>query len=175
MQDEPAPTLALVADDGQIAVIADAPHDTPNGQWLPIVDTPKPPDTDTDTYVYTLQLVAGVPTVVWVQQPLSVEEQTARRRAANDTVLRERIRQALDGDAAAITASTTGLIATFTALPDDLTGSTVAQALTAIGQNRQAIDWLIGRNLAHERQLAALIRLVVAADLLDTTDDTETP
>jgi hypothetical protein len=72
--------FALITGDGRIAVVAAGPHASPNGRWLPLIDTPKPPDTATHTHVYTLQLIDGEPTVVWVQREWTTAELAAANR-----------------------------------------------------------------------------------------------
>lgn len=46
--------------------------------YLPVVDAARPADTATDTYERSVDLVAGVPTVVWTPRPWSTEELAAR-------------------------------------------------------------------------------------------------
>jgi hypothetical protein len=164
-------TYALVVDD-MIAVLAARPHTAANGEWHEVATTPRPADTPTSTFDQTIQVVDGLPAMVWVERFFTAEELTDLRRGGNQADLLAKARAALAGNEAAITAATTGPVASFVALPDSLTGATLPQAVAAIGQNRQAIDWLIARDVAHERQLAALIRLIVGADLLDTVDGT---
>jgi hypothetical protein len=54
----------------------------PHG-WLPIVTAARPPDTDTDTHDYSIQLVDGVPTEVWTQRPWGQVELDAQEANAN--------------------------------------------------------------------------------------------
>ena len=49
--------------------------------WFEVVETPRPPDTDTTTVVHSIQLVNGIPTVVWVpiaREPGEVSEKAAK-------------------------------------------------------------------------------------------------
>lgn len=106
---------------------------------------------------------------------VAAHDQTQARLANADT-LTTQARTAIAGNQAAITAATTGQIATFKALTDTITG-TLATTQTAVGQNRQAIDWCIDQILRLERQNIALIRtlgqiLPALTDLLDTLDGT---
>lgn len=100
----------------------------------------------------------------------------AQARLANADTLATQARTAITGNQAAITAATTGQIATFKALTDTITG-TLATTQTAVGQNRQAIDWCIDQITRLQRQNIALIRtlgqiLPALTDLLDTLDGT---
>jgi hypothetical protein len=54
---------------------------------LPVVDTPQPADTATHTFDRSVQLVAGVPTVVWTQRAWTADELTSRTRAINNAAL----------------------------------------------------------------------------------------
>jgi hypothetical protein len=64
---------------------------------LPVVDTPRPADTDTATFVRSVELVAGVPTVVWVERLFTADELAARAAAVNAATMRAEVDQALDG------------------------------------------------------------------------------
>ena len=55
--------------------------------WLPVVETPRPPDTETDTTDYLVVLVDGLPTEVWEPRPKTPAEVDAATRAANSTEL----------------------------------------------------------------------------------------
>jgi len=54
----------------------------PHG-WAPIVTTPRPPDTATTTYEYSVQLVDGAPTEVWTERPKTSDEIAADEATAN--------------------------------------------------------------------------------------------
>jgi hypothetical protein len=64
---------------------------------LPVVDVDQPADTDTHTFERSIELVAGVPTVVWTQRAWTADELAARTAAANETTIRAEVDQALDG------------------------------------------------------------------------------
>ena len=49
--------------------------------WYAVADTTRPDDTPTTTHTRTVELVAGVPTVVWTERPLTDDEQFARQQA----------------------------------------------------------------------------------------------
>jgi hypothetical protein len=74
---------------------------------LPVVDTPRPADTATHTTERSVELVAGVPTVVWTSRPWTAEELAARTAEANATLMRADVDQALDGLRAIINSSGT--------------------------------------------------------------------
>jgi hypothetical protein len=59
--------------------------DTRPPGWLPVVTTPRPPDTATDTHDYSVALVGGVPTEVWTPRPWTPVELEGREAAANTT------------------------------------------------------------------------------------------
>lgn len=51
--------------------------------WHEVADTPRPADDTTDTYLRTLDLVDGSPTVVWVAQRKPLERVVAELAAVN--------------------------------------------------------------------------------------------
>jgi hypothetical protein len=64
---------------------------------LPVVNTEQPANTATHTTERSVDLVAGVPTVVWTSRPWTADELAARTRDANDLTMRAEVDQALDG------------------------------------------------------------------------------
>jgi len=64
--------------------------------WVPVVETPRPADTATDTSVLTHELVEGLPTQVWVVRPWTAEELTAQQEAATAAAQAEADRAILD-------------------------------------------------------------------------------
>jgi hypothetical protein len=54
---------------------------------LPVVDVERPADTDTHTTTRSVELVAGVPTVVWTPRPWAADELADRARAVNAATL----------------------------------------------------------------------------------------
>ena len=67
----------------------------PHG-WLEVVTTPRPPDTDTITHDYSVELVAGVPTEVWTSRPKTPDEVAAAESSANTTQMRTESDEAVD-------------------------------------------------------------------------------
>jgi hypothetical protein len=67
----------------------------PHG-WEPITTTPRPPDTETTTHDYTLQLVDGVPTEVWTERPKTQPEVDAAEAAVNTTQMVAESDEAVD-------------------------------------------------------------------------------
>lgn len=64
--------------------LADAPVELQRATgWVEVADTPRPDDTDTHTHDRSVELVKGVPTVVWVERAWTETEVEARERAAN--------------------------------------------------------------------------------------------
>lgn len=55
--------------------------------WYQVVEVARPADTATDTFQRTVELVNGVPTVVWTQRPWTTEELAARTAFANQATL----------------------------------------------------------------------------------------
>jgi hypothetical protein len=64
---------------------------------LPVVNTEQPANTATHTTERSVDLVAGVPTVVWTSRPWTADELATRTRDANDLTMRAEVDQALDG------------------------------------------------------------------------------
>ena len=144
--------------------------------WHPLTTTTRPTDTPTTTTDRCIVNQAGTWTETWTVRAWTTDELTAQARLANADTLTTQARTAIAGNQAAITAATTGQIATFKALTDTITG-TLANTQTAVGQNRQAIDWCIDQITRLQRQNIALIRtlgqiLPALTDLLDTLDGT---
>lgn len=106
-------------------------------QWTPsdlaacglaeIVETTRPDDTPTLTHDRTVELVAGAPTVVWVQRAKTAEEQTGTTRVANRAAL-------LTQAANAIATNTT-----FLAIASPTNAQTLAQVRALSRQNRVLI------------------------------------
>jgi hypothetical protein len=67
----------------------------PHG-WLPIVRTERPPDTDTTTHAYSLELVDGVPTEVWTPRPWTPEELGSQEAAVNTQTMVAESDEAVD-------------------------------------------------------------------------------
>jgi len=94
----------IIVDIGNRPLGADA-----GGQWLepltdanahlagyfPVTETPRPADTDTTTHDRTVELVNGVPTVVWTPRAWTADEQTARQADTNRTTVDAAITAAL--------------------------------------------------------------------------------
>lgn len=74
--------------------LPDAPVDLQHATgWYEVVDTPRPPETATDTTDRTLSLVGGVPTVTWVQRPKTAEEIAADEARANHSAIVDNLNQ----------------------------------------------------------------------------------
>jgi hypothetical protein len=67
----------------------------PHG-WLPIVITDRPPNTDTITHDYSVELVDGVPTEVWTERPKTEDELLNEEKVANTTQLVSESEEAVD-------------------------------------------------------------------------------
>jgi hypothetical protein len=76
-----------------------------NGEWteaeaaacgyLPVVTTPRPPDTDTTTHDYAVVLISGVPTEQWTARPKTPDEITAATYAENEEGITADLEQAI--------------------------------------------------------------------------------
>lgn len=68
--------------------------------WYQVVQTPRPADTETHTHDRSVELVGGVPTVVWTQREWAPDEIAAQQRVTNTDTVRTRAAQALVSNAA---------------------------------------------------------------------------
>ena len=64
--------------------------------WLPLVETPRPVDTADATHDYTVEVVAGQPTVVWRARSKTAEEKAADESSANTATMRTESGEAVD-------------------------------------------------------------------------------
>ena len=67
----------------------------PHG-WLPVTHVDRPPDTATDTFDYSLDLVDGQPTEAWTQRPWTQAELDAQAAQANTTQMVEEQDESVD-------------------------------------------------------------------------------
>ena len=51
--------------------------------WLPVTTVERPPDTETTTHDYTVELVAGTPTETWTERPKTPDETASAEASAN--------------------------------------------------------------------------------------------
>ena len=63
--------------------------------WFQVTDTTRPADTVTERYERSVDLVAGVPTVVWSAVAKTVEEQAAEAAEAAAVIERQQARNAI--------------------------------------------------------------------------------
>jgi hypothetical protein len=56
--------------------------------WFPLVTVDRPADTETTTFDRTVELVAGLPTVVWTERPKTQAELDAAAAAAASSIRR---------------------------------------------------------------------------------------
>ena len=64
--------------------------------WLPVTATPRPPDTDTITYDYSVTVVDGVPTETWTERPKTPDEIAGAEASANVTQMVDESAEAVD-------------------------------------------------------------------------------
>jgi hypothetical protein len=101
--------------------------------WRPVTDVAKPADTGTDTYDRSLQLLAGVPTVVWTQRPWTQAELDSRTADTNRTTIVEQATTALTDNA------------TFIAIATPTTAQNAAQIKALTRQVNKLIRLAIGK------------------------------
>ena len=63
--------------------------------WLPVTDTPRPDDTADTTHDYSMQVVDGLPAVVWTPRPKTPEELADEAAAAKEQTLRQQAHDSL--------------------------------------------------------------------------------
>lgn len=142
--------------------------------WWAVVDAARPADTPTTTWDRTLELVDGVPTVVWVERPKTAGEIAAETAAANSATLTGQV-----GDNVATLLTTVATYSTVIGNGSDPAGTTSLQALGNISnanlmtaQNMKALIGFVldlarqGKTVA--RQDIRIARLV--AGELDSVD-----
>jgi hypothetical protein len=132
---------------------------------LPVVDVERPADTATHTTERSVELVAGVPTVVWTPRPWTADELAARTRTANTAALTDL--QVLEAKIAEIK--------TFLTDPDVVAAENQpnATALTAQQQNRfnKAVARQLRRNANMDVRLFRYVFGQLHATLLDDVAD----
>ena len=64
--------------------------------WYEVVTVPRPPDTETTTYDYSVELVAGVPSEVWTERPKTPDEIAGAEASANTTQMVAESDEAVD-------------------------------------------------------------------------------
>jgi hypothetical protein len=100
--------------------------------YVEVVATPRPADTDTVTYDRTLELVDGVPTVVWVQRAYTDGETASKVESSNAAQIRTAAGNALDGNR------------TFLAIQSPTNAQVVAQVRALTRQNQGLIRLTLG-------------------------------
>lgn len=133
--------------------------------WHPLTTTTRPTDTPTTTTDRSVVNQAGAWTETWTVRAWTTDELTAQARLANADTLTTQARTAIAGNQAAITAATTGQIATFKALTDTITG-TLATTQTAVRATESAYETYLA--LTQLAELGELAR-ASAADVADAS------
>ena len=64
--------------------------------WYEVVTTERPPDTDTTTHDYSVDLVGGTPTEVWTERPKTPDEVASAEASANTTQMVAESDEAVD-------------------------------------------------------------------------------
>jgi hypothetical protein len=132
---------------------------------LPVVDTPRPADTATHTTERSVELVAGIPTVVWTSVAWTAAELAQRARSANAAALTDL--QALQAKIAEIK--------TFLTDADVVAAENQPNAtpLTAQQQNRfnKAVARQLRRNANMDVRLFRYVFGQLHATLLDDVAD----
>lgn len=142
------PTAAKRLDTGQWVL----PH---AGQWtdaqaaacgyLPVVPADRPADTATHTSDRSVELVAGVPTVVWTSRPWTAEEAAARTADTNRTAIEQAVANALAQNRTIVSGADTYLA---------IASPTNAQIAAQVRSLTTAAKWAA-------RQRNGIIRLVI--------------
>jgi hypothetical protein len=134
--------------------------------WYEVVETPSPPDTATHTFVYSVVLVSGVPTVTWTQRAFTVDELAGLARQANLTALTD----------VQVLAAKIAEIKTFLTDPDVVAAEAQpnATALTAQQQNRfnKAVARQLRRSANIDVRLFRYVFGQLHPELLDDISDT---
>lgn len=83
-------------DDGTWRKLAGDPDEQARCGWLEVVDTPRPPDTEADTYVRdVLAVVDGHPRTTWKARPITDEERAAEAAEAEQGARARNLRQSI--------------------------------------------------------------------------------
>ena len=64
--------------------------------WYEVVTVPRPPDTETTTYDYTVEVVDGAPTEVWTERPKTPDEIAGAEASENTTQMVAESAEAVD-------------------------------------------------------------------------------
>jgi hypothetical protein len=121
-------------------------------RWFPVVDTPRPADTDTVTHDRTVVLVADVPTVVWVERPWTPEELAARQADTNRRTIDQAITNALAELQAIVDAPAVATVPAGTLTTAQLSNGMRAMR-DSVQQNRAALQ-RVSATLRHTIRLA---------------------
>jgi hypothetical protein len=134
--------------------------------WYQVTDTVRPADTATHTTVQSVELVAGVPTVVWTPRAFTADELAGFARQANLATLSD----------VQVLAAKIAEIKTFLTDPDVVTAEAQpnATALTAQQQNRfnKAVARQLRRSANIDVRLFRYVFGQLHPQLLDDISDT---
>lgn len=103
--------------------------------WYKVAETAPPDDTATDTFDRSVQLIAGVPTVVWTQRPKTPTELDGAKSAATQTTLEGNARNAYTANR------------NFLAVASPTNAQVVAQVRALTRQQNAVIRLLVARDL----------------------------
>lgn len=166
--------------------------------WYEIVDTPRPDDSDTQTYDRDIVLVDGTPTVTWTARDWTQDELDAHTQTANRSTLQDQAADAIATNQAALAlgdptptndaflalADPTSQLNTYLAIGSPTNAQVVAEvklltqiAVPLVAQLRATTGQnsaLIGQVRALTAQNTKLIQLVLdllgVTGILDTID-----
>jgi hypothetical protein len=134
--------------------------------WFAVTDTPRPADTATHTTERSVELVAGVPTVVWTPRAFTADELAGFARQANVVTLTDPL----------VLAAKIAEIKTFLTDPDVVTAENQPNvtALTAQQQNRfnKAVARQLRRSANIDVRLFRYVFGQLHPELLDDISDT---
>lgn len=101
--------------------------------YYPVTDVPRPADTATTTFDRSVTLVAGVPTVVWTERPMTAPELANATANTNRATIQTQAATALDTNR------------TFLAIATPTNAQTLAQVKALTRQNNGIIRLLLNQ------------------------------
>lgn len=115
--------------------------------WFDVVESVKPDDTDTHTFDRSVEMVGGVPTVVWVERPWTTAELSAIADRANRSAIDDAITAAIDELDRITSADPVPAVPSGTLTTAQLSG--VVRAMRgSVQQNREGVQ-RVARTLKH--------------------------
>ena len=137
--------------------------------YFPVVDAPRPADTPTTTWTRTLSLLAGEPTVVWVERAKTQTEIDNATINVNDQTIRDLIQTAIDNNTTALSNIATARTNVTTNVVN-ANAANIGQANTQLDVLGNVVVQLIDQMERSLRQRTGLEKLLLGGtNLLDIT------